>query len=82
MNDLAVFLINDGKSDDAIAKLDREIELEPRTAILRSNRGYAWYRKGEHDRAIADYNAALRLKPRLALTFGLRALAYLAKGDL
>jgi tetratricopeptide (TPR) repeat protein len=81
-NHLALALIGDGQLDKAIVQLDRAIELEGRrAAIPYSNRGYAWYLKGEYDRAIGDYDSALRRNSRLALTYGLRALALIAKGE-
>ena len=54
-----------------------------------SNRGYAYFQKGDYDRAIQDYNKAIELDPQLALTYCNRAEAWLhlsewreAKSDL
>jgi tetratricopeptide (TPR) repeat protein len=46
-----------------------------------SNRGYAYYKKGDAERAIADYDEAIRLRPDNATLYENRAKAWSAKGD-
>ena len=46
-----------------------------------SNRGLAYYEKGDLDRAIADYSEAIRLDPKYAYAYNNRGNAYYDKGD-
>ena len=72
---------NDGKASDyAIADCTQAILREP-TARGHSNRGNAYYVKGDNDKAIADYSEAIRLNPKDAAVFSHRGSAYLAKGQ-
>jgi hypothetical protein len=52
--------------------------LEP----LPSNRGIAFYRKGDNDRALVEYNKALRLDPNDADVYNNRGVSLGEKGDL
>src|SRR6266567_2808458 len=72
---------NDGKASDyAIADCTQAILREP-TARGYSNRGNAYYVKGDNDNAIADYSQATRLNPKDATAFNNRGNAYYANGD-
>ncbi len=53
----------------------------PSLAIAFSNRGNAYFNKGEYDRAIAECDQAIRLDPNVAVAFGNRGAAYSAKKD-
>ena len=46
-----------------------------------TNRGNAYFRRGEYDRAIQDYDRALELNPHLGLPYTNRGVAYASKGD-
>src|SRR5271157_2841835 len=46
-----------------------------------TNRGNAYYTKGQLDLAIADYNQAIRLEPNFALAFSNRGAAYNSQGQ-
>ena len=46
-----------------------------------SNRGAAYYKKGDYTRAIVDYIKAIELKPNLADAHFLRGVAYYENGD-
>jgi len=50
-------------------------------AIAYTNRGGAYYVKGEVDRAIADYTKAIALDPNDATAYNNRGLAYGRKGE-
>jgi lipoprotein NlpI len=72
---------NDGKASDyAIADCNQAILREP-TARGYSNRGNAYYTKGDNDNAIADYSQAIKLNSKDAGAFNNRGRAYLAKGQ-
>jgi len=43
---------------------------------LRTNRGNAWYRRGDFDRAIADYDEAIQLDPKDAQAYYDRGMAW------
>jgi len=50
-------------------------------AVIYSNRGNQWERKGEFDRAIADHNTAIRTDPTYAAGYMHRGNAYARHGD-
>lgn len=52
-----------GEYGKAIAEYDKAIDLEPRYALARFNRAYAYGETGEYDKAIADYSKAIELDP-------------------
>lgn len=52
-----------GRYDEALAQLDRAIELEPLNAEAYHNRGLVHERRGEREAAIAEYRSALRYQP-------------------
>src|ERR1035437_1733085 len=51
-----------------------------RLAFTFSNRGVAYYERGEYDRAIQDFEQAIALNPKYALAFNNRCAAYHDKG--
>jgi tetratricopeptide (TPR) repeat protein len=65
-----------GEFDQAIADLDRAVELEPLLASLYVHRGHVWEMKKEYDKAIADYSEAIRLDPNESTAYSGRAHAY------
>ena len=50
-------------------------------AFAYSNRGEAYWKKGEHDRAIADYDEAIKINPKFAMPYNNRGVVYGAKGE-
>ena len=70
-----------GQYDLAIVDLNEAARLDPQSAIILSDRGFARLRMGQTDQAIADYSAALRLNPRTVYALYGRGLAALRKGD-
>ncbi|MEK6233991.1 MAG: tetratricopeptide repeat protein, partial [Planctomycetales bacterium] len=78
----------EGEHDQAIAELNRAIELKPDFADAYLTRGAACRNKGETDearkdyfRAIRHYNEAIRLSPQLAITFHNRGVASWRTGE-
>ena len=66
--------------DEAIADLDKAIELDGKLATAYSDRGVAWRRKGDDARAVADYSEAIRLWPNWHGYYLNRGLALAALG--
>jgi tetratricopeptide (TPR) repeat protein len=58
----------------AIANCNKALEINPKDAAAYSNRGVAYYKRGEYDLAIADFNKSLKLVPWKNVT------AYLFRG--
>ena len=50
-------------------------------AFAYSNRGEAYWKKGEHDRAITDYDEAIKINPKFAMPYNNRGVVYGAKGE-
>jgi tetratricopeptide (TPR) repeat protein len=69
------------RRDDAIANLDKSLELEPGNLERRSDRAFMLHHKGEHDKAIADFDKILAADPTEGFVTYYRGLSYLAKGD-
>jgi len=75
--------IQKGRWDDAIAVLSQAIAgglSNPDLATAHTNRGYAYFGKGQMDQAITDYTAAIRLAPNDAEAHSLRGWAHFTKG--
>jgi lipoprotein NlpI len=56
-------------------------ETQQNLAVVFSDRGIAYARKGQYDRAIEDLDQAIRLNPNYAAAFSNRGLAYVRKGQ-
>jgi lipoprotein NlpI len=72
--------IDNKQFDLAIADCNRAIEFDP-TARGYTNRGNAFYARGDNDEAIADFNRVIGLNPKDALAYGSRGRAFYAKGE-
>lgn len=71
-----------GKSDDAIAFLERAIQLQPEEWSFHSAMGVAFDQKGAYPLAQAAYSRALQLKPGETAVLNNAALSYVQSGDL
>jgi lipoprotein NlpI len=68
---------------------DADLMIEGCTAVIQSerrawaftNRGTAYFDKGNIDRAIADFNQAVQIEPKYALAYNNRGVAYRSRGD-
>ena len=59
---------------------DINAERDPAYAEAYTNRGAAYYRKGEIDKAIADYTTAIKMNPEQGKVYKKRGAAYYRKG--
>ncbi len=64
-----------------ITDYSESIRLNPYTAPPYSNRGIAYYDKGDYDAAILDFDKAIGLGPKNAIMYSNRGSAYSAKGN-
>ena len=71
-----------GRSDDALAFLERAIELQPGDWTLYSAQGMAYDQKANYRAAQASYARALVLKPGEPTILNNAALSYMQAGDL
>jgi len=71
-----------GRSDDAVAFLDRAIQLDPSDWSLYSAQGIALDQKGKYQEAQSYYARALMLKPGEASVLNNDALSHMQSGDL
>ena len=56
----------EGKNDEAIARFQKAIELDPRSAYAYYNWGFALQAEGKNDEAIARFEKAIELDPKSA----------------
>ncbi|MET0278125.1 MAG: tetratricopeptide repeat protein [Pseudorhodoplanes sp.] len=70
-----------GKHAEAVADLNRAIELRKDFANAFYNRGLAYRGMNEYDRSIADFTTYLRLDPKSPETYRVRGRSYREKGD-
>jgi Flp pilus assembly protein TadD len=71
-----------GRSEDALAFLERAIQLEPGDWTLFSAQGIAYDQKGSYRAAQASYAKALSLKPGEPAVLNNDALSHVQSGDL
>jgi tetratricopeptide (TPR) repeat protein len=76
----AVFLLQEGRLEEAEADLTRAITLAPSDPDLWEFRGQLRAVRGAHDQAVEDFTGALALDPSQAHSWGKRAESRLALG--
>ena len=77
----AIAHLKKGENDQAIARLDKAIQLQPKYALLYTIRGGAYADKGNLDAAMRDCNQAVELAPKSAMVYAGRGEVYAQKGD-
>ena len=82
MGEYGKTLLAQGKSDDALAFLERAIQLQPEEWSFHSALGVAYDQKGNYPLAQASYKRALTLKPGEGAVLNNAALSYMQSGDL
>jgi Flp pilus assembly protein TadD len=75
-------LIAMGRTDDALAFLERAVELQPNDWSLFSAQGVAYDQKGEYLAAQTAYGRALQLRPGDPTVLSNAALSHVQTGDL
>ena len=71
-----------GRREEALADLNRVVELDPHMALAWSNRGWIRRELGDREGALADFGQALQVEPRHVLAWGNRASLKRELGDL
>lgn len=79
--DDAMFEFTMERYDDAIARLDAILAIDPNHFEARLALGMAWYRKGDFPRAIAEGHRAEKLRPGEQLVHTNLSLFYMKSGD-
>ena len=69
-----------GRYEDALAELDRAIELRTADAGTIALRGSTYLAMGRNDQALADFDRAIELGPHWAGVIALRGKTYAAMG--
>ncbi len=70
-----------GKYDEAIADLDKAIQLSKESAVSYFNRGTAYEHLGQYEKAIEDYTEALRIQPDFAIGYVDRGALFCRMGE-
>ncbi|WP_237228918.1 tetratricopeptide repeat protein [Rubinisphaera sp. JC750] len=71
-----------GEMDKAIQDFDMAVELAPKEASMRLNRGLAHQRAGNRNRALQDFSDAITLDASLTPAYENRGMIYLNNNDL
>jgi Flp pilus assembly protein TadD len=71
---------DDGKDEEAIAKYQKAIELDPKYAYAYNNWGISLRIEGKHEEAIAKYQKAIELDPKYAEPYVSWGVALDSKG--
>ncbi|HEV8159651.1 MAG TPA: tetratricopeptide repeat protein, partial [Pyrinomonadaceae bacterium] len=76
----AMFLIEDGRSEETLAQMRKVLELEPLSVPFNRDLAKMFYRTRQYDRAIEQYRKTLELDPNDAYTHELLGDTYEQKG--
>jgi len=78
----ALYLSNLGKSEQAIAHINRAQELDPHSLIIGANVGWCHYVAHRYDEAIEQLKKVTESEPNFWLVHSILGQTYLAKGNL
>ena len=70
-----------GKFEEAIAKYDEAVRLEPNFVNAYINRGLAYLGLDQYRRGVEDFDEAIRVDPSSAPAYGNRAMAHALFGN-
>lgn len=70
------------KWSEAVAELNKALEINPRYAYAYNVRGVVYANKGQLDRALSDFNKVIEINPGDAHAYNNRAKLYVSKGQL
>ena len=74
------YLMDMGRSDEAIAELKRALELNPLSAVIYNSLGNAYRRDHPYDEAIAQYQKAIEIDPKFLVAYSNLYGTYISKG--
>ena len=74
------YLMDMGRSDEAIAELKRALELDPLSAVIYNSLGNAYRRDHPYDEAIAQYQKAIEIDPKFLVAYTNLNGTYISKG--
>jgi len=78
----ALYLSNLGKSEQAIAQINRARELDPRSLIIEANVGWCYYVAHRYEEAMQQLRKVAESEPGFWLVHSILGQTYLAKGNL
>ena len=81
-NNLGNTLLQNGQLSEAIAKLQRAVQIYPDYAVGHYNLGVVLFREGKFDDALAEFEKAVKLNPNYAEAHTNLGLALVQKGQL
>jgi tetratricopeptide (TPR) repeat protein len=81
LNHDGVVLLEQGKLDDALARFEEAISVDPKDERAYLNRGAIWARKKDWPAVLAECETAMRLNPASLVAYNLRSMAKHATGD-
>ena len=67
------------KFSEAVAELNKAININPRYAAAYYNRGLAYVKFCQFDKAISDYSKAIEINPKDAWAYNSRGIAFFFK---
>jgi protein O-mannosyl-transferase len=79
-NNLALALIEQGKTAEAIDNYNKAIQMKPYFFLFYNYRGDAYAKIGQYQRAIEDYDEAIRLKSDYSDAYSNKGIAYFKLG--
>jgi len=80
-NDLGTALVQMGRIDEAIAQLQKAVEINPNYVEAHNNLGDALLQKGQVDEAMGQYQKALEIDPNFADAHNNLGIVLLKKGQ-
>lgn len=80
-NNRGAYFISLNKSEEALADLNRAVELAPEYSGARNNRGLVYSQMGDHRKAVEDFTRVIRFEPDFPDVYVNRGFEYRLLGD-